>query len=808
MATQAPSLAQLIDPRTREGELWEPLAEGRLRCFACGHRCVILPGQRGICKVRYNQDGRLLVPWGYVAGLQLDPVEKKPFFHAYPGSKALSFGMLGCDFHCGYCTGPQTIIATTQGPIPIRQLFDSAEESTGVADPSVRVSPELKVYTHTGRTRRVRALFRHRYSGPMVRLETPYLLPLQVTPDHEVLALPDCEPGDPSGSPRFVPAGRLERGDYLAVPRTFEVSYPIEYEVTDVIRPLARRIRHKRLIGARFLRQVLRLSAEGLSSREIGARLGKSASHIRHLRSKVRKGTWDLEDLYHTPARLISEGGRVRLSKEHGPGIRERVPLDEDLAVLFGYYVAEGCVLHARRRVHSAELIFSFGHHEEELAERVCKLFIRVFGIEPYLSRRETTLCVVAGKASVGLFFEALCGTGARRKRVPAEMFSASRSVIEAFLAAYAEGDGHRTKGGMIVAATVSRVLALGLAWLALKTGHFPSIRVKRQPREGKILGRTVRLAPNQFHLTWSEGPSRRRWLREDERYFYVPIHRIRQYRYDGFVYNLEVEEDQSYLAEFVSTHNCQNALTSQAMRDPLMGVPPQDVTPAEVVAAAKRHGARILTSTYNEPLITSEWGVHIFKAGKAAGLVCSYVSNGNATPEVLDYIRPWVDLYKIDLKGFNDKNYRKLGGLLQNTLDSIRMVREKGFWLEIVTLVIPGFNDSDEELRDAAQFLVSISPDIPWHVTAFHQDYKMRDRDNTSVKHLLRAAEIGVAAGLNYVYAGNLPGRVGPFEHTYCPACKTALIERVGYRILKDLLTPTRGVCPSCVTPIPGRWG
>ncbi|MBI4013666.1 MAG: AmmeMemoRadiSam system radical SAM enzyme, partial [Candidatus Rokubacteria bacterium] len=105
---EAPTLAQLIDPRTREGELWEPLPEGRLRCYACGHRCVIPPGQRGICKVRYNADGRLRVPWGYVAGLQLDPVEKKPFFHAYPGSKALSFGMLGCDLHCSYCQNALT----------------------------------------------------------------------------------------------------------------------------------------------------------------------------------------------------------------------------------------------------------------------------------------------------------------------------------------------------------------------------------------------------------------------------------------------------------------------------------------------------------------------------------------------------------------------------------------------------------------------------------------------------------------------------------------------------------------------------
>jgi pyruvate formate lyase activating enzyme len=252
----------------------------------------------------------------------------------------------------------------------------------------------------------------------------------------------------------------------------------------------------------------------------------------------------------------------------------------------------------------------------------------------------------------------------------------------------------------------------------------------------------------------------------------------------------------------------CQNALTSQALRDPAMGIPPQEVTPQQIVNLALHNRARILTSTYNEPLITSEWAVEVFKEGKPRGLVCSYVSNGNATPEVLDYIRPWVDLYKVDLKGFDDKHYRKLGGILQTVLDSVRLIRAKGFWIEIVTLVIPGFNDSDEELRDIARFLVSVSPDIPWHVTAFHQDYKMTDRENTTAKTLIRAAEIGVAEGLRFVYAGNLPGRVGRFENTYCPICKALLIERVGYTILKDLLTPTRGTCPSCSAKIPGVWG
>ncbi len=252
----------------------------------------------------------------------------------------------------------------------------------------------------------------------------------------------------------------------------------------------------------------------------------------------------------------------------------------------------------------------------------------------------------------------------------------------------------------------------------------------------------------------------------------------------------------------------CQNFLTSQALRDPVAGVPPRQITPKQIVNLALHNRARVLTSTYNEPLITSEWAVEVFREGKAQGLVCSYVSNGNATPEVLQYIRPWVDLYKVDLKGFNDKQYRKLGGLLQTVLDSIRLIREKGFWLEIVTLVIPGFNDSNEELREIAQFLVSVSPDIPWHVTAFHQDYKMTDRENTTVRTLLRAAEIGRIEGLHFVYAGNLPGHVGAFENTYCPSCKSLLIERVAYAILQDLLTPSRGVCPSCSARIPGVWG
>src|SRR6267154_1570442 len=206
----------------------------------------------------------------------------------------------------------------------------------------------------------------------------------------------------------------------------------------------------------------------------------------------------------------------------------------------------------------------------------------------------------------------------------------------------------------------------------------------------------------------------------------------------------------------------CQNWVTSQALRDPAAVAPPLRASPDALVADALRLGARVMVSTYNEPLITSEWAVAIFKEAKDAGLKTAYVSNGNGTPEVLEYLRPWVDLYKVDLKSFDDRHYRQLGGRLEPILDTIRRLYAMGFWLEIVTLLIPGFNDSRDELQRLTSFVAGVSPDIPWHVTAFHGDYKMTGPENTSPEMLLAAADIARSSGLRHVYAGNLPGSVG----------------------------------------------
>jgi pyruvate formate lyase activating enzyme len=250
----------------------------------------------------------------------------------------------------------------------------------------------------------------------------------------------------------------------------------------------------------------------------------------------------------------------------------------------------------------------------------------------------------------------------------------------------------------------------------------------------------------------------------------------------------------------------CQNWVTSQALRDPNAVSPPMKATPESLVRQAVTSGAKVVVSTYNEPLITSEWAVAVFQEARAAGLGTGYVSNGNGTPQVLEYIHPWVDLYKVDLKSFDEQHYHQLGGRLAPILETIRSLHAMGFWLEIVTLVIPGFNDSDGELTRMAAFLAGVSPDIPWHITAFHSDYKMVDTANTSVDTLLRAAAIGRAAGLRFVYAGNLPGMVGDLENTRCANCSALLVERYGYRVQRYNITP-KGTCPSCHAAVPGRW-
>lgn len=250
----------------------------------------------------------------------------------------------------------------------------------------------------------------------------------------------------------------------------------------------------------------------------------------------------------------------------------------------------------------------------------------------------------------------------------------------------------------------------------------------------------------------------------------------------------------------------CQNWVTSQALRDLRSTLDFHEITPAETVRLATAAKASAVVSTYNEPLITAEWAAAVFREARAAGLTTGFVSNGNATPQALQYLRPCLDLFKVDLKTMDDARYHQFGGRLKPVLDSIAAIHGMGFWLEVVTLLVPGFNDSRQELDATARFLAAISPDIPWHVTAFHKSYKMTEPANTSAAAILRAASIGRDAGLRYVYGGNLGGYADDLENTRCASCRELLIERCGFRVTRNRLT-AEGCCPACGTRIPGVW-
>jgi len=250
----------------------------------------------------------------------------------------------------------------------------------------------------------------------------------------------------------------------------------------------------------------------------------------------------------------------------------------------------------------------------------------------------------------------------------------------------------------------------------------------------------------------------------------------------------------------------CQNWMTSQTLRDDKAVARPSDFCTAEqIIQVAIDHNLPIVTSTYNEPLITSEWAVEIFKLAQAEGLLCGYVSNGHGTPEVLEFLRPHMELFNIDLKCFAAGKYRELGGRFEAVTETIRQAHRMGFWVEVVTLVVPGFNDSDDELRRIADFLASVSPDIPWHCTAFHPTYQMTEPPRTPPSTLARAYEFGKGAGLKYVYSGNLPGLVGRTEHTICPSCHEVLVERHGFCVSANRLNGD--ACPACGAKIAGRY-
>jgi len=248
--------------------------------------------------------------------------------------------------------------------------------------------------------------------------------------------------------------------------------------------------------------------------------------------------------------------------------------------------------------------------------------------------------------------------------------------------------------------------------------------------------------------------------------------------------------------------HHCQNYGISQYPVNHPGEIPGQHRTPEEVVTSAIKTGCASISYTYVEPTIFFEFALDTARLAHDKGLKNVFVSNGYTGPEATRTIAPFLTANNIDLKAFSDRFYQEIcGARLRPVLETIRLMKELGVWVEITTLVIPDWNDSPEELKNIARFIHSIDPTMPWHVTAFHPTYKMADRPPTSAQSLKTAREIGLAAGLKFVYTGNLADDVG--ANTYCPACQKTLIVRQGFQARVAGLSAS--TCQACGHKLPG---
>ncbi len=247
---------------------------------------------------------------------------------------------------------------------------------------------------------------------------------------------------------------------------------------------------------------------------------------------------------------------------------------------------------------------------------------------------------------------------------------------------------------------------------------------------------------------------------------------------------------------------HCQNSDISQYPHEHAGRIIGRDRTPDQVVTAAKNAGCETIAYTYTEPTIFYEFAYDTAVLARKQGIKNVFVSNGYMSSEAARQIAPYLDAINVDLKAFTDKFYKEIcGARLEPVLETIRLMKSLGVWLEVTTLVIPGLNDGEQELHDIACFIESMGPEIPWHVSHFYPAYKLLDYPSTPVNTLRRAREIGLAEGLRYVYEGNVPGEGG--ENTYCYACSTPVIKRYGLTLKRNRLQD--GKCPECGAQIDG---
>ncbi|MBT9168803.1 MAG: hypothetical protein DDT19_02151 [Syntrophomonadaceae bacterium] len=792
----------------KETYLYKKLSDKRVQCLNCAHRCIILPGKRGICGVRENITGKLYaLNYGKAIACHIDPIEKKPFFHFLPGSYSLSIATVGCNFRCLNCFISSTKVITNRGLMSIKEIFNFGKNSQYRVDGSEKRKVEdLHAITHKGHYKKIINAFRHPFKDEILVIKPRYTPPIKCTKSHKFLVTQDPL----RGKLEKIRADQLSKDYYLVIPKNYPFSIPnIELNIKDILSShIPPFLKKNTKINIKIAKEILKLSKQGETSRNLALKYHFHPSYIRTLRSKFRKKGISSYLFWHEN-QLTEKRNTLVYKYEKKLGISKNIKLDEHLARLLGYYCAEGCVSKLKNRPNSYQLIFCFGHREKQRVTEVKNLIEEIFNIKPKIVQQRTITRINIGKSSLAIFFKILCGSRAKNKKVPEVLNQTTKNVVKAFLDGFIAGDGSIQKGEISIG-TISKELAFGIYWLWLKMGFLPSFYEWKPSSTTIIEKRKVNQLP-YYYVKLKAQKFRKSFLnndlivsskstplfKENDLYYFVPIFKISKRRYSGYVYNIEVEEDHSYLANFISVGNCQNWDISQGFKN-RKEIPGEDLLPEEIVKIALKNKLPSISYTYTEPVIFLEYALDTMKLAKKKNLKNTFVSNGFMSKESAKLVIPYLDAINIDVKSFSEEFYREVcGARLQPVLDTAKLMKKSGVWTEITTLVIPTLSDSEKMFKDIAGFIKKeLGIETPWHISQFSGliSWKLQHLPETSVETLEMAYKIGKEAGLKYVYTGNVPGL--PSEDTFCPKCKALCIDRTNYIINRY---DKNGKCPRC---------
>ena len=778
-----------------------------IRCNLCPRRCLIAEGKVGFCGVRKNIGGKLYsLVYARPSSIGIDPIEKKPFYHFYPGTKTLSFATIGCNFRCKFCVTPKTMIITNKGIFSIKELFSNASKKIE-KDGGFIAFFDGDTITHKGEFSKIVKVYKHKYVGEIVKLKAMCMPELKCTQTHELVVYDTKDRGI-----KKIKAKDVTKDHLLVVPK-IKLKNPTKekLDLKEILSKIKIKYKKKTKLSKRVINKIVKLHKMGLTSKEIAKVINFHPTYVRKLISKLKK-TKTFESLFLEDNIIVEKQGSIKFKTEKRPYIPRYIDLNEDIAYALGMYCADGHVTKNKGRVISHTLVYSFGHKELKKLKRVKEIIETTFKIKMRIVKRRTTYTLECGKASVALFFKLLAGGKSESKKVPNVILNSNdKKILKAFIRGVLDGDGYVAKEN-VEFVTISKKLAYGIVFLLLKLGilsafyHFKQTTNKIENRKIKRKMDYIRIKIFGKRQIAKLFGNRSKILREQPKYrqtkdFYLlPIVKVEKEKYNGYVYNLEVKsETHTYLANFISVGNCCNWEISQAR---IVEMFPREVLPKEIVQIAEKNKVQGIAYTYVEPTIFFEYAYDTAKIAKPKGFYNVFVTNGYAMEEPLKDIKPYLDAAVIDFKGNNEKFYREFTSAeLEEVKKGVLKYKKIGVHIEITNLIIPGLNDSLDELRDFAKWIKEkVGKNTPYHILRYFPTPNMRKPGPTPLETLKKAYDISKEEGLNYVYIGNIEEQ--KYNNTYCPNCGELLIERAFMQTIKINLKD--GKCPKCGTKIP----